>query len=95
MQYMKLDTCGLTVSRPTFGAVTSGTGDFHGFRHTVGQDLADQMVGVALDAGVTAFDTADVHAAGHSERMLGEGSAPQRTPGPGGAGDQGRQPDEQ
>lgn len=38
----------------------------------IGLDEARAVVDAALDEGVTLFDTADVYAAGESERMLGE-----------------------
>ena len=37
----------------------------------IGLDEARAVVGAALDEGVTLFDTADVYAAGESERLLG------------------------
>ena len=38
------------------------------------QQDADRLVGVALDAGINFFDTADVYAEGESERILGQGA---------------------
>jgi aryl-alcohol dehydrogenase-like predicted oxidoreductase len=38
----------------------------------VGQSTADMLVGTALDAGVTLFDTADIYCLGQSEQMLGK-----------------------
>ena len=37
----------------------------------VGADLADELVGLALDAGINFFDTADLYANGESESLLG------------------------
>lgn len=71
MQYAKLGRSGLTVSRLTFGAMTFGDADFHGFRSEVDQAGADAMVAAALDAGVNVFDTADMYATGQSEEILG------------------------
>ncbi|MBV9848029.1 MAG: aldo/keto reductase [Kutzneria sp.] len=75
MQYRKLGTSGLTVSRMTFGAMTFGDHDFRGFKASVDQSTADRMVGVAMDAGLTTFDTADFYAGGQSEVILGKALA--------------------
>ena len=37
-----------------------------------GQELADQMVGTAFDAGINFFDTANIYGNGVSEQMLGK-----------------------
>src|SRR5262249_2192779 len=46
--------------------------------YKVGEKLADELVGRALDAGVTLFDTADVYADGESETLLGAALKPHR-----------------
>ncbi len=71
MQYTTLGESGLVVSRLCFGAMTFGSGSFHGFEFNVEQDVADRMVGLALDGGVNFFDTADMYASGQSEEILG------------------------
>ncbi|SDU37010.1 aldo/keto reductase [Jiangella alkaliphila] len=72
MLYTRLGTSGLVVSRLTFGAMTFGSYEVgNGFRADVGQRDADRMVGVALDAGVTVFDTAEAYGNGASEEVLG------------------------
>jgi aryl-alcohol dehydrogenase-like predicted oxidoreductase len=78
MQYRQLGRSGLVVSRLSFGAMTFGDHDFHGFRSVVGQELADRMVARALDAGVNVFDTANMYAAGQSEEILGRALGPRR-----------------
>ena len=40
-----------------------------------GADEAARLTGLALDAGINFFDTADVYAGGESERILGKGAA--------------------
>jgi aryl-alcohol dehydrogenase-like predicted oxidoreductase len=40
--------------------------------------VADQLVGLALDAGVNLFDTANTYGLGESERMLGRALGPHR-----------------
>jgi aryl-alcohol dehydrogenase-like predicted oxidoreductase len=52
-----------------------------GFWEVVGktpQDEADRLVGVALDAGINFFDTADVYSEGESEKILGRALGPRR-----------------
>lgn len=74
MQYARLGDTGLIVSRFAFGAMTFGTseGIFAAVSKVAGQDLANQLVGKALDAGINHFNTADVYTAGQSETMLGK-----------------------
>lgn len=78
MQYNQLGHTGLKVSRLCLGAMTFGSA-FQGIGE-VGQDLADQLVGRALDDGVNFFDTADVYSQGESERILGQAITNSDTP---------------
>jgi aryl-alcohol dehydrogenase-like predicted oxidoreductase len=72
MQYARLGDTGLIVSRLAFGAMTFTRGNRSiASIYKVGADLADELVGLALDAGVNFFDTADVYAGGESETLLG------------------------
>lgn len=74
MEYVPLGNTGLYVSRLCFGAMTfaePGQKEM-AWIGTEGQDFADRMVGKALDAGITFFDTANMYASGASERMLGK-----------------------
>ena len=72
MQYATLGDTGLIVSRLAFGAATftQGNKDMGTFAK-VGEALADELVGMALDQGVNFFDTADSYASGESEILLG------------------------
>ncbi|NWK97861.1 aldo/keto reductase [Sphingobium lactosutens] len=73
MQYSTLGNSGLLVSRLAFGAMTFTRGnDDLAQVYKVGAELADQLVGRSLDAGVNFFDTADVYAGGESESLLGQ-----------------------
>ena len=75
MQFLPLGNTGLYVSRLCLGAMTfADQGDpSRGAIGATGQDLADRMVGLSLDAGVNFFDTANVYGGdGTSERMLGK-----------------------
>ena len=73
MKYKVLGNTGLVVSRLAFGAMTftGGNRDI-GAIYKVGAELADELVGRALDAGITLFDTADAYAGGESETLLGK-----------------------
>ena len=44
----------------------------------VDKAAAERLVGGALDAGITLFDTADVYSSGESETLLGEALGPRR-----------------
>src|SRR5882757_9778492 len=72
MHYTTLGNTGLVVSRLAFGAMTftAGNKDLSTI-FKVGADLADQLVGRSLDAGINLFDTADGYAGGESESLLG------------------------
>jgi aryl-alcohol dehydrogenase-like predicted oxidoreductase len=73
MKYSRLGDSGLIVSRLAFGAMTFTAGNKDmGTVYKVGGSLADELVGKALDAGVTFFDTADGYAGGESESLLGK-----------------------
>jgi aryl-alcohol dehydrogenase-like predicted oxidoreductase len=71
MKYTQLGNSGLTVSRMALGAMTFGQYSFATFHANVDQATADRMVGLALDAGVNLFDTAEGYGDGASERVLG------------------------
>lgn len=79
MEYTRLGSSGLIVSRMAFGAMTfsSGNRDLPSV-YKVESTLADRMVGQALDAGINFFDTADVYAGGQSEEILGKALAGRR-----------------
>jgi aryl-alcohol dehydrogenase-like predicted oxidoreductase len=79
MQYTQLGSTGLIVSRLALGGSTFTQGDKSlGAFYKVGPELADEMVGKALDAGVNYFDSADVYASGQSEELLGAALRPHR-----------------
>jgi aryl-alcohol dehydrogenase-like predicted oxidoreductase len=73
MQYTNFGNTGLIVSRLAFGAMTFGQGTLVGeLKNNMDQTVADQMVGICLDAGINFFDTADMYTSGQSEIMLGK-----------------------
>jgi aryl-alcohol dehydrogenase-like predicted oxidoreductase len=72
MDYVLLGNSGLRVSRLVFGTLTfSGEKGFGAVGATVGAE-ARRLIDVAIDAGVNAFDTADLYSYGGSESVLGE-----------------------
>jgi len=71
VQYTQLGNSGLTVSQLALGTMTFGQYSFATFSANVDQATADRMVGLALDAGVNLFDTAEGYGQGQSEEVLG------------------------
>jgi aryl-alcohol dehydrogenase-like predicted oxidoreductase len=71
MQYTQLGDSGLTVSRMALGTMTFGGYSFANFHANVDQSAADRMVGLALEAGVNLFDTAEGYGEGRSEEVTG------------------------
>jgi aryl-alcohol dehydrogenase-like predicted oxidoreductase len=71
MHYTQLGNSGLTVSRLALGTMTFGHYSFATFHANVDQATADRMVGLALDAGVNLFDSAEGYGQGQSEEVLG------------------------
>ncbi len=71
MEYTRLGTSDLTVSRICLGCM--GFGDPAAGQHTwtVGEDATREIVKRALDAGVNFFDTAIAYQGGTSERYVG------------------------
>ncbi len=72
MEYRQLGRSGLKVSALSLGTMTFGGGGK--FAKTGDTDLqgAKRQIGMALDAGINLFDTADVYSAGASEEILGQ-----------------------
>ena len=73
MRYSTFGRTGLFVSELCFGTMTFGgrSGIWEKIGNTEQQE-ADRLVGLALDAGINIFDTADVYSDGDSERILGK-----------------------
>src|SRR3954470_364648 len=72
MDYRQLGRSGLRVSTITLGTMGFGGS---GWAAAVGQidvEGARRQIGLARDAGVNLFDTADVYSAGTSEEILGK-----------------------
>ncbi|WP_424210978.1 aldo/keto reductase [Streptomyces sp. BI20] len=72
MEHRTLGASDFEVPVLSFGAGTfGGSGPLFGAWGDTGVTEARRMVDVALDAGVTLFDTADVYSDGNSETVLG------------------------
>ncbi|GAA2272764.1 aldo/keto reductase [Glycomyces scopariae] len=72
MEHRRLGRSGLHVPALSFGAGTfGGSGPLFGAWGDTGVDGARRMVDIALDAGMSMFDTADVYSDGASEEVLG------------------------
>jgi aryl-alcohol dehydrogenase-like predicted oxidoreductase len=73
MEYRQLGVSELKVPALSFGAGTfGGKGELFGAWGNTDVAEARRLVDVALDAGVTMFDTADVYSDGASEEVLGQ-----------------------
>jgi aryl-alcohol dehydrogenase-like predicted oxidoreductase len=69
MQYARLGSSGLKVSRIILGMMSYGSQTER--RWHLSQDEAEPIVRRAVEAGVTCFDTADVYSAGMTEEITG------------------------
>ncbi len=72
MRYKPLGRTGLLVSELCFGTMTFAGKGFWEVVGTQPQEIADELVSKALDAGINFFDTANVYSEGESEKMLGK-----------------------
>ncbi|MFD4576242.1 aldo/keto reductase [Streptomyces sp. NPDC058417] len=71
MQYVKLGSTGLDVSRICLGCMTYGLPDRGAHAWTLGEDASRPIIREAVEAGVTFFDTANVYSDGTSEEIVG------------------------
>ena len=69
MNYTRLGTTGLTVSRLCLGAMTYGSSAWHPW--TLDEAASRPFIKRALEKGITFFDTADMYSRGASEEVLG------------------------
>jgi aryl-alcohol dehydrogenase (NADP+) len=69
MQYVRLGSTGLAVSRFALGMMTYGTPKWRPW--VLEEAAARPLVRSAIDAGVNFFDTADMYSAGMSEELTG------------------------
>ncbi|MEV7997267.1 aldo/keto reductase [Streptomyces sp. NPDC086077] len=71
MQYVKLGSTGLDVSRICLGCMTYGLPDRGAHEWTLGEEASRPLIRQALEAGITFFDTANVYSDGTSEEIVG------------------------
>ncbi|MEV5737017.1 aldo/keto reductase [Streptomyces sp. NPDC052292] len=71
MQYVKLGSTGLDVSRICLGCMTYGLPDRGTHEWTLGEEASRPLIRQALEAGVNFFDTANVYSDGTSEEIVG------------------------
>ncbi len=71
MRYRALGRSGLAVSEMCLGCMTFGGKGFFKVVGEQGEDMAERLVGTALDAGINFLDTADAYSEGESEVLLG------------------------
>ena len=71
MEYVKLGSTGLDVSRVCLGCMSYGAADQGTHEWTLDEQTSRPFIQKALDAGINFFDTANVYSAGSSEEILG------------------------
>ena len=71
MEYLRLGTSGLEISRIVLGCMTFGDPARGTHAWTLPADEARPLILGALEAGITTFDTANVYSDGSSEEIVG------------------------
>jgi 1-deoxyxylulose-5-phosphate synthase len=71
MDYTKLGSTGLDVSRLCLGCMSFGVPDVGGTEWSLDEDASRPLFKQAVDAGINFFDTANVYSAGTSEEIVG------------------------
>jgi aryl-alcohol dehydrogenase-like predicted oxidoreductase len=71
VDYIKLGTTGLDVSRICLGCMTYGIPERGGHSWTLGYDESLPILKRALDVGINFFDTANIYSDGTSEEIVG------------------------
>jgi aryl-alcohol dehydrogenase-like predicted oxidoreductase len=72
MQYVKLGSTGLDVSRICLGCMSFGEPDRGNHQWTLDEEASRPLIRRALEAGVNFFDTANVYSLGSSEEIVGQ-----------------------
>ncbi|MFJ7147414.1 aldo/keto reductase [Streptomyces sp. NPDC100445] len=72
MQYVKLGSTGLDVSRISLGCMTYGVPDRGTHEWTLDEEASRPLIRQALEAGVNFFDTANIYSDGTSEEIVGK-----------------------
>jgi aryl-alcohol dehydrogenase (NADP+) len=71
VQYVKLGSTGLEISRIGLGCMSYGEPDRGKHPWTLGEDASRPFIRQALDAGINFFDTANSYSDGSSEEIVG------------------------
>ncbi len=71
MEYTRLGTSGLTVSRLALGCMSFGTRDGEGGGWSLDDAAAEPVFRQAVELGITFWDTANVYSGGSSEEIVG------------------------
>jgi aryl-alcohol dehydrogenase (NADP+) len=71
VQYVRLGSTGLEVSKICLGAMSYGEPDRGSHPWSLPEDQARPFIRQAIDAGINFFDTANVYSDGSSEEILG------------------------
>ncbi|HXR69212.1 MAG TPA: aldo/keto reductase [Actinocrinis sp.] len=71
MQYIKLGSTGLDVSRLCLGCMSFGDKARGGHQWVLDEDTSRQFIKSALEAGINFFDTANSYSGGSSEEITG------------------------
>jgi aryl-alcohol dehydrogenase-like predicted oxidoreductase len=71
MDYVKLGSAGLEVSRICLGCMTFGTPDRGAHRWTLDEERSRPLIRQALELGINFLDTANVYSDGTSEEIIG------------------------
>ncbi|OIJ68917.1 aldo/keto reductase [Streptomyces mangrovisoli] len=71
MQYVKLGSTGLDVSRICLGCMTYGLPDRGTHEWTLDEEASRPLIRQALESGINFFDTANVYSDGTSEEIVG------------------------
>jgi aryl-alcohol dehydrogenase-like predicted oxidoreductase len=72
VEYVRLGTTGLKVSRLALGCMSFGSRDREAYAWTLGEDDSRPFFRLALDAGINFFDTADAYSRGAGEIIVGK-----------------------
>ncbi|MEW2497172.1 aldo/keto reductase [Streptomyces nodosus] len=75
MEYVKLGSTGLDVSRICLGCMSFGIPDRGNHTWTLDEEASRPLIRRALEAGITFFDTANVYSDGTSEEIVGRALA--------------------
>jgi aryl-alcohol dehydrogenase (NADP+) len=71
VEYVKLGSTGLDVSRICLGCMSYGEPDCGNHQWSLSEDASRPFIRRAVEAGINFFDTANVYSAGSSEEIVG------------------------